>query len=111
MYTVKRIQNSNCENLYDYRLENDDIVILLSFEGNLDFYMSALTRKLRRSLYSPHLHLTTRWRYRLLQSAWHQIRDLQSGLSCLSVTARWATPSLSSTTRSTSARDSSARWS
>lgn len=41
MYTVKRIQNSNCENLYDYRLENDDIVILLSFEGNLDFYMSA----------------------------------------------------------------------
>ena len=43
MYTVNRISNPQFENTYNYELRDNDKSMILSFQGNLDFYMSAIS--------------------------------------------------------------------
>lgn len=45
MYTVNRISNPQFENTYNYELRDNDKSMILSFQGNLDFYMSAISYK------------------------------------------------------------------
>lgn len=45
MYTVNRISNPQFENTYNYELRDNDKSMILSFQGNLDFYMSAISFK------------------------------------------------------------------
>ena len=45
MYTVNRIENPQFENTYNYELRDNDKSMILSFQGNLDFYMSAISYK------------------------------------------------------------------
>ena len=45
MYTVYRISNPQFENTYNYELRDNDKSMILSFQGNLDFYMSAISYK------------------------------------------------------------------
>lgn len=45
MYTVNRIENKHFENTFNYELRENDKIMVLSFQGNLDFYMSAISFK------------------------------------------------------------------
>lgn len=49
MYTVERIKNQQFEEIYNYEIKQGNNVLSLSYEGNLDFYMSAIDRTNYRS--------------------------------------------------------------
>ena len=72
---------------------------------------SALTRRWRRSWFSPPSSPCTRWTSARWPSAAPRTPASPSASSCSSAAARWATPSPSSTTPSTRRSASRSRWS
>ena len=72
--------------------------------------MSATTRRWRSTWSSPPSSPCTRWTSPLWPSAALRTPGSPSALSCSSAAVRWATPSPSSTTPSTSASVSRSRW-
>lgn len=45
MYTISRVKNTHLDEIYNYQIRDNEKMMLLSFEGNLDFYMSAVSMK------------------------------------------------------------------